>query len=172
MLEPTFVEVKVDMLRSMCSPCLHSLTSHRDFLSLATWKGQSIAHILASQNRKFAELALKDEEQNRKIAELALKNEEQNRKNEEQNRKMAKLQQQVQFLVVTELRRTNAIKTAKRQISYHIDDFVVEKGLLEDGQSLMDEVEATEHHGDSEAMHSPVLRCDEVDLEDVLALMD
>lgn len=39
MLGPTFVEVKVDMLQFLCSPCLESLASHRDLLSLATWKG-------------------------------------------------------------------------------------------------------------------------------------
>lgn len=96
------------------------------------------------------------------MAELA-------RKNEEQNRTMAILQQQVQFLVESDLRRTSAIKIAKRQISCHVNDFVIDDGLFEDGQSLMEGVEDSEHHGDSD---SPILRCDEVDLEEVLALIE
>ena len=64
------------------------------------------------------------------MAELA-------RKNEELIREMAILQQQVQFLVESDLRRTSAIKTAKRRISCHVNDFVIDNGLFEDGQSLM-----------------------------------
>ena len=141
--------------------------------SLSFFVGQPIARRLADQERTIAELQRKNADQERTIADQERKNADQERKNADQERAITNLKKQMEYLLESDRRRASATKSVKRRIARHINDFVIQKRLFDDGESHFSEVDATVNRHATEAVSSsPGLRCDELDLKDVVDLLD
>lgn len=65
------------------------------------------------------------------------------RKNADQEREITNLKKQVEYLLESDRRRAIATKSVKRRIARHIDDFVIQQRLFDDGESHLSEVDTT-----------------------------